>query len=110
MCIEYRLLQRRSVDRSTIGCQLAAELRVVIWAGLIQCGDITIAATSLAVGLGVVCVEVVAAGECSMAPRHPADVRLLFRVALHVPLQVLLPLEAARAAGLFALELDLLDD
>lgn len=45
-----------------------------------------------------------------MAYRHPAHMRLLLRVALHMPLEVLLALEPALAARLLAFELNLLDD
>lgn len=108
--VENRVVQLGSVDRSTVRSQLAAEFRVVVRACLVEARDVSVAPPSLAVCLGVVRVEVVAAGECPVAPRDPAYVRLLLGVALHVPLQVLLSLEAAWAAGLLALELDLLDD
>ena len=45
-----------------------------------------------------------------MAARHPANMGLLLRMTLHVTLQMLLALEAALAARLLALELDLLDN
>jgi hypothetical protein len=62
------------------------------------------------VGLGIVGVEVVAARESTVTARYPAYMGLLLGMALHVTLQVLLALESALAAGLLALELDLLDD
>jgi hypothetical protein len=98
------------VKRTAVGCQLATEIRIIIWAGLVEGGDIAVATTPLAVSLGIVSVEVVAAGESSVAARHPAYVGLLLGMALHMTLEVLLTLKAAFAPRLLALELDLLDD
>jgi hypothetical protein len=55
-------------------------------------------------------IEVIASRESSVAARNPADVWLFLRVALHVSLQMLLPLKPALATGLLAAELDLFDD
>lgn len=89
---------------------MASEIRVKVLTGLIEGGDIAIATTPLAVGLGVVGVQIVAARECTVTTRNPAYMRLLLGVALHVTLEVLLALEATLAAGLLALELHLFDD
>lgn len=77
---------------------------------LIQGRDVAVATAPLAVGLGIVRVEVIAAGEGTVAARNPADMRLLFRVAFHVALEMFLALETSLATGLLALELHLLDD
>lgn len=61
-------------------------------------------------GLGVVGIEIVTAGEGAMTAGDPTDMGLLLGVALHVSLQVLLSLEATLATGLFTLELNLFDD
>jgi hypothetical protein len=89
---------------------LTTELWIVVWTSLIKRGNITVTATTLAVSLGVMSVEVITAREGSVAARNPADMRLLFRVALHMSLEVLLSLETTFAAGLLASELDLFDD
>jgi hypothetical protein len=99
-----------SVDWATVWSQLATEIRIIILTGLIEGRDVAVATTPLAVGLGVVCVKIVAAGESAVAARDPADMRLLFGVALHMTLEVLLALETTLAARLLALELHLLDD
>jgi hypothetical protein len=104
------VLQLRAVNRTSVRIQLAAELRIVIRAALVEGSHIAVATTALAVGLGVMGVEVVAARESTMAARYPAYMGLLLGVALHVTLEVLLALETALAAGLLALELNLLND
>jgi len=104
------VLELGSVNWTTIRCQLASEIRIIIGTGLVEGGDVAVATATLAVGLGIVCVEVIAARESTVAARHPTDMRLLLGVALHVTLEVLLALESALAAGLLAFELDLLDD
>lgn len=108
--IGNRIFKLAAVDWATVGSQLATEIRIIILTGLIEGRDITVATTPLAVGLGVVCVEIVAAGESAVAARDPANMRLLFGVALHMALEVLLALETPLAARLLALELHLLDD
>ena len=104
------IFQLRPVDRSTILGELPAEVRIVVGARLIQSGHISVATAALAVGLGVVGIEVIAAPEGALAPGHPADMGLLFGVALHMPLQMFMPLESPFATGLLALELDLAND
>jgi hypothetical protein len=105
-----RILQLGAVQGTTVGSQLAAEVRIVIRTGLVEGSHISVASAPLAVGLGVVGVQVVASGESAVAAGNPANVWLLLGVALHVALQVLLTLKATLATGLLALELDLLDD
>lgn len=108
--IGHEILGLGVVDWSPVSGQLAAIFRVVVWAVLVQCRDIAIPAAALTVGLRVMRVQVVTARESPFAARNPAYMRLLLRVALHVSLQMLLPLEATLATGLLALELDLLDN
>jgi hypothetical protein len=108
--IRDSLFEFATVDRATVGCKLATEVGIKVLTGLIEGGDVTIATAPLAVGLGVVGIEVVTARKRAMTARHPAYMRLLLGVTLHVTLKVLLTLEAALAAGLLALELHLLDD
>lgn len=108
--IRHGVLKLGAVDGAAIGSELATEVGIVIWAGLVESSNIAVASSPLAVGLGVVGVQVVAPRECSVAARHPANMGLLLGVALHVALQVLLALETALATGLLALELHLLDD
>jgi hypothetical protein len=62
------------------------------------------------VSLGIVSVEVVASRKGTVAPRNPANMGLFLGMALHMPLQVLLSLEAPIATRLFAFELNLFDD
>lgn len=104
------ILKLGTINGASIRCQLTPELRIVIWAVLVEGGDIAVATTTLAVGLRIVCIEVVAPGESSVAARNPANMRLLFGMTLHVTLEVLLALKSALAARFLALELDLLDD
>jgi hypothetical protein len=80
------VLKLRAVNRTPIWMQLAAEVRIVVGTALVEGGDIAVPTTPLAMGLGVVSVEVVAAGESTMAARHPAYVGLLLGMALHVAL------------------------
>jgi hypothetical protein len=88
---------------------LASKVRIIIRTSLIESSDVAVSSTSFAVGFGIVCIEIVAAGEASIAARHPAYMRLLLRVTLHMALQVLLSLKLSLAAGLFAPKLYLLD-
>lgn len=71
------VLQLGAVNRTPVRVQLATELRIVIRAGLVESSHIAVAATALAVGLGVVGVEIVAARESTMAARYPANMGLL---------------------------------
>lgn len=104
------VFELRAIDRSTIRGELTTEVWVIIRAGLVEGSDIAIATTPLAVGLGVVSVEIVTARESALAARYPANMRLFLGVALHMTLQMFLTLEPAFATRLLALELDLLDD
>jgi hypothetical protein len=78
-------------------------------AGIVEGSDIAVTTAALAVGLGVVGIEVIAPGECAVAAWNPTNMGLLLGVALHVPLEMLLALETSLAARLLALELNLLD-
>ena len=104
------VLQLGPIQWSTVRCELSTEIRVKVWTGLIQCRHVAVATAPFAVCLGVMSVEVVTAREGPVAPRHPAYMGLFLRVALHVSFQMLLALETALAARLFALELHLSDD
>lgn len=61
VAVRHRIVKRAAADRATISRQLAAEVRVVIQTGLVESGDVTISTTPLAVCLGVMCIEIVAA-------------------------------------------------
>jgi hypothetical protein len=104
------ILKLGTVKRATVRSQLATEIRVVIRAGLVEGSDIAVATAPLAVGLGVVGVQVVTSGEGAVAARNPANMRLFLGVTLHVTLEVFLTLETTLATRLLALELDLLND
>lgn len=104
------VFELRAIDGSAIRGELTTEIWVIIRAGLVEGSDIAIATTPLAVGLGVVSVEIVTARESTVAARYPANMRLFLGVALHMTLQMFLTLEPTLATGLLALELDLLDD
>lgn len=108
--VRHSIFKLAAVDGPTVGSKLSTEIRVEILTGLIESRNVAVATAPLAVGLGVVSVEVVAAGECTVTSRNPADMRLFLGVALHVTLKVLLTLETPLAARLLALELHLLDD
>lgn len=108
--IRHAVFQLAAVDGPTIRGKLSTEVGVEILTGLIEGSDVAVATAPLAVGLGIVGVEVVAAREGSVAARNPADMRLLLGVALHVTLEVFLALETPLAARLLALELHLLND
>lgn len=75
--VHHGVFQLGSRDGPAIGSQLAPEIRVKVWTGFVERGDVAVATAALAVGLGVVGVEVVAAREGSVAARHPADMGLL---------------------------------
>lgn len=105
-----RVIQLGAINGTTIRGQLTAEVWVIVRACLVKGSNIAVAATPLAVSLGVVCIEVIASGETPVASWHPAYMRLLLGVALHVPLEMLLPLESTFTTWLLASELDLLDD
>lgn len=108
--IRHAIFELAAVDGTTVGGKLSTEVGVEILTGLIQGSDVAVATAPLAVGLGIVGVEVVAAGEGAVAARNPADMRLLLGVALHVALEMFLALETPLAARLLALELHLLND
>lgn len=89
---------------------MTTEVGVIVLTSLVKSSDVAVSPSALAVSLGVVGIQVVTAGESTVASRNPADMGLLFGVALHVSLKVLLTLEASLAAGLLALELHLFDN
>jgi len=108
--VRHGILQLGAVKRTAVRSQLATEVWIIIRTGLVESSHIAVASAPLAVGLGVVCVQIVASGESAVAAGDPANVRLLLGMALHVALEVFLALEATLATRLLALELDLLDD
>lgn len=108
--IRHTVFKLATVDRPAVGGKKSSEVGVEILTGLIQGSDVAVATTPLAVGLGIVGVEVVAAGKGTVTARNPADMRLLLGVALHVALEMFLALETPLAARLLALELNLLND
>lgn len=108
--VRNSIFKLSAVHRATIGGKLTPEVRVEVWTGVIQGSHITVATSSLAVGLRVMSIQIVAARKRAVASGNPADMGLFLRVALHVTLEVFLALEPTLAAGLLALELDLLDD
>ena len=108
--VRHGIFKLAAVDRATVRSKLATEVGVEILTGLIEGRDVAVPTAPLAVGLGVVGVEVVASGEGTVATRNPANMRLFLGVALHVSLEMLLALEPPLAAWLLALELHLLND
>lgn len=108
--VGHGVLQFRAINGTSVRRELATEVRIVIRAGLVEGSNIAVASSPLAVGLGVVGIQVVTTGESSVAAGHPADMGLFLGMALHVALQMLLALETTLATRLLALELDLLDD
>lgn len=108
--IRHAIFKFAAVNGPTIGGKLSTEVGIEILTAVIEGSDVAVATAPLAVGLGVVSVEVVAAREGAVAARNPTDMRLLLGVALHVALEMFLALETPLAARLLALELHLLND
>jgi hypothetical protein len=76
--IGHSVFELAAVDGTTVGRQLAAEIRIIILTGVVESRDVSVATTPLAVGLGIMCVEIVAAREGAVASRDPTNVRFLF--------------------------------
>lgn len=108
--VRHGIFKLAAIDGPTVRSKLATEVGVEILTGLIEGRDVAVPTAPLAVGLGVVGIEVVTPGEGTVATRNPANMRLLLGVALHVSLEMLLALETPLAARLLALELHLLND
>lgn len=108
--IRHAIFKLAAIDGPTVRGKLSTEVRVEILTGLIQGSDVAVATAPLAVGLGIVGIQVVAAREGTVAARNPAYMRLLLGVTLHVAFEMFLALETSLAARLLALELHLLND
>jgi hypothetical protein len=108
--LRNRVIKLGAIDGTTVRSQLSTKVGIIVRAGLIKGGNITVAATPLAVSLCVMCVEVVASRETAVASGYPANMGFLLGVTLHVSLEMFLSLESALATRLLAAELDLLDD
>jgi hypothetical protein len=90
------IFQLGPIDRTPIRCQLSPKVRIIIRTLIIKRRNISIAPTSLTVSRGIVSVEAVASREGTVAPGNPSNMGHFLGMALHMPLQVLLSLEAQR--------------
>ena len=77
--------------------QFSTEARVIVGTGPIQSGYISIAAAVPAMR-DIVSLQIVLARETSMTARHPADVKLVPRVALQMTLEAFLVSKATVAS------------
>lgn len=104
------IFELATIDGTAVGSELATEVGIEILTGLIEGRNVSVPTAPLAVGLGVMGVEVITAREGTVAAGNPANMRLLLRMTLHVTLEMFLTLEATLAARLLAFELHLFDD
>lgn len=89
---------------------MTTEVRVVIGAGVVESSHVTIPSATLAMSLGIVCVEIVTTRKCPIAAGDPTNMGLLLGVAFHMSLQMFLSLKTTLATRFFASKLDLLYD